>query len=73
MELRLPVAGKLKEGVGKNYAWPGNVRELEQAIRRIMITGAYEGDTTSEAKDEVALGHAVEAGNLTAKELVARY
>jgi len=72
-ELRLPVAVKLKEGVGKNYAWPGNVRELEQAIRRIMITGAYEGDATSEPKDEVALGHALETGSLTAKELVEKY
>jgi DNA-binding NtrC family response regulator len=72
-ELKLPVIEKIKEGVGKNYAWPGNVRELEQAIRRIMITGAYEGDAAAEPKGEVKLGHAVEAGELTAKELVEKY
>jgi DNA-binding NtrC family response regulator len=72
-ELKLAVGEKLKAGIGKNYAWPGNVRELEQAIRRIMITGAYEGDTPAEQKDEIALSHAVETGNLTARELVEKY
>lgn len=72
-ELQLPVVEKLKEDIGKNYAWPGNVRELEQAIRRIMITGTYEGDNTIEPKSDVTLSHAVEAGNLTAKELVEKY
>ncbi len=68
-----PVVAKLKECVGKNYAWPGNVRELEQAIRRIMITGIYAGDFAAETEEEVALSHAVETGNLTAKELVEKY
>ncbi len=72
-DLRLPVVEKLKTGVGKNYAWPGNVRELEQAIRRIMITGTYGGDAGAEPCEAVALGDAVEAGRLTAKELVEKY
>ena len=72
-ELQLSMIGKLKEGVGKNYAWPGNVRELEQAIRRIMLTGTYEGDSIDTPKDQIALSHAVEVGNLTAKELVEKY
>lgn len=71
-DLQLPVVGKLKAVVDKTYAWPGNVRELEQAIRRIMLTGTYEGSTPGPT-DEIALGQAVEAGNLTAKELVGKY
>ncbi len=72
-ELELPVVGKLKADIGKNYAWPGNVRELEQAIRRIMLTGSYAGDATPEPEEDAALGHAMQAGNLTAKELVEKY
>ncbi|MDF7799907.1 sigma 54-interacting transcriptional regulator [Pontiellaceae bacterium B1224] len=72
-DLGFPMLGRLKEGVGKNYAWPGNVRELEQAIRRVMIAGTYEGDTATEAQHELALGAAVQSGNLTAKELIEQY
>lgn len=72
-EVRLPVLEVLKRDIGKNYLWPGNVRELEQAIRRIMLTGSYGGDTAATTKEEVALSHAVEAGSLTAKELVEKY
>lgn len=72
-DLGFPLLGKLKESIGKNYAWPGNVRELEQAIRRVIITGTYEGDTAAVAQDELALSAAVQSGNLTAKELVEQY
>ena len=67
--LQLPVVGKLKADIDKNYAWPGNVRELEQALRRILLTGRYEGDQARETIGEKLL----EAGNLTAKQLVGKY
>lgn len=72
-DLHLPILEVLKRAPGKNYAWPGNVRELEQAIRRIMLTGTYTGDTAAEAHEDITLSHAVEAGNLTAKQLVEKY
>jgi transcriptional regulator with GAF, ATPase, and Fis domain len=72
-DLHLPMLEVLRREPGKNYAWPGNVRELEQAIRRIMLTGAYAGDDGVESREEIALGHAVEAGSLSARELVEKY
>jgi transcriptional regulator with GAF, ATPase, and Fis domain len=72
-DLHFPMSEVLKQAPGKNYAWPGNVRELEQAIRRIMLTGKYAGDAGAEAHEEIPLSHAVEAGSLTAKQLVEKY
>jgi len=67
-EWNFPMVGKIKESVGKNYAWPGNVRELEQAIRRVMLTGTYVGDTAASTAKAPT-----EPGTMTAKELVENY
>lgn len=66
------VLSALERGVGRDYTWPGNVRELEQAVRRILLTGAYTGDSSSDSAGEDIVG-ALERGDLTVKALTSAY
>jgi DNA-binding NtrC family response regulator len=60
--------------LGKDYPWPGNVRELEQAVRRILITGSYEGDIVMVAPDlQARLSTGIERGSLSAQEILSGY
>ncbi len=59
--------------LGRSYAWPGNVRELEQCIRNIMIRREYHPTRTIEPAPHQELAAAVEAGSITADELLRRY
>lgn len=59
--------------LGPEYPWPGNVRELEQCIRRLLVRGAYEGARPEPAQEPPTLLPSLDAGQLTAAEVVAHY
>lgn len=65
----------LSRDLGPHYAWPGNVRELEQAVRRIIISRHYRGDTAASIPSEPTdrLLAAIEAGSMDAQQLMAEY
>lgn len=51
-ELAASIASALVRDLPLDYAWPGNVRELEQAIRRVLLDGAYGGGSPTEGRIE---------------------
>jgi DNA-binding NtrC family response regulator len=62
----------IEKGVGRAYHWPGNVRELEQAVRCILLTGVYCGDTNKTAGEDAWLS-AMERGDLSVQQVTAGY
>ncbi|MEJ2108492.1 MAG: sigma 54-interacting transcriptional regulator [Acidobacteriota bacterium] len=59
---------------GKDYDWPGNVRELEQAVRRILLTGSYKGDTRTTSPDlQSRLQGGIASGSMDAETLLSGY
>ena len=73
-DLSAMVVGVLRATLPEDYPWPGNVRELEQAVRRILLNGRYEGVTAAgEADEDASLGAGIRSGTLTATELLSRY
>jgi len=72
-ELHEPVMNILKKDFGRGYGWPGNVRELEQAVRRILLTGSYEGDDLTVPDKNEDITEAIASGSLSARDLTAAY
>lgn len=72
-----PLADRVLEviaaNLGPDYPWPGNVRELAQCIRRVILKRTYEGQTLPAADRKDRLQAELEAGSLTAEQLLNQY
>ncbi len=59
--------------LGRNYPWPGNFRELEQCVRNVLIRHEYHPQAISSSDPGTQLVDAINAGKLTADDLLRRY
>jgi DNA-binding NtrC family response regulator len=71
-DLATRVIERLRRSLPADYAWPGNVRELEQALRRILLKGAYAPEALPREDHDSWLGK-MSRGELTAGEVLQGY
>jgi len=68
------VCESIQRDLGPHYPWRGNVRELEQAVRRIILSRHYHGDSQGACSDlREQLYADIEAGTTDAQTLLAGY
>ena len=71
------VAAEVQEWIARNmpedYAWPGNFRELEQCVRNVLIRREYRPPTATSSSPAARLAEELQAGRLTAEQLLRRY
>lgn len=59
--------------IGDDYAWPGNFRELEQCVRNVLIRREYRPPQASASSPAARLAEELQAGRMTAEELLRHY
>lgn len=63
----------IEKRLGPDYAWPGNFRELEQCVRNVLVRGDYRPVAVQTRSSQRSISAELDAGQLTAEQLLERY